>query len=165
MTHEELVNGVLAKLNEIGYSDDVSLITENNTQLTDYIEVAIRDAVVNLDRVNTKEKSVPADGVVVLDEDFVSLVEATGDSWNRAVSVITEKGTAAYNMAMNEYTAPKANSPMVVREGVRKLMFLPNTNGTMVYNAAYGGAGIAGESEARLVIDAAAQIVYNIFKQ
>ena len=75
MTHEELVNGVLAKLNEIGYSDDVSLITENNTQLTDYIEVAIRDAVVNLDRVNTKEKAVPADGVVELGEDFVSLVE------------------------------------------------------------------------------------------
>lgn len=180
MTHEELVDEVLAKLNEIGYSDDMQLITDNGLTLEDYIEIAIKDAVVQLDRVNPKrvflvynepdsgliepgKLVVGADGTVELGEDFVSLIEVEGDGWNRPVSMVTERGTPEYVMAMNEYTAPKANSPMVTRKGKRGLRLMPATGGVMVYNAAYGGTGITGEAESRLVVDAAAQIVYKIF--
>ena len=164
MTHAEIVNEVLAKLNEIGYSDDVSLITDDNTKLTDYIEVAIKDAVMQLDRVNPKEVNIAATGSVELAEDFVSLIEVKGLDWSRAVSVITEKGTPEYIMAMNKYTAPKKNSPMVVREGKRYLVLLPACAGVMIYNAAYDkSVGITGESESRQVINAAAEIVYKIF--
>lgn len=176
MTHEEIVDEVLAKLNEIGYEDDVSLITDDNTRLTDYVEVAIRDAVMQIDRCNPMRigfKSGENDGVNVhisdsgvlnLDLDFVSLIEVEAKEWNRAVSVITEKGTPEYAMAMNEYTRPKANSPMVLRDGTRSVKLLPvPTEGTMVFNAAYKGGGITGEAESRLVVDLAAQIVYKIF--
>lgn len=176
MTHEELVNEVFAKLNEIGYNENVSLITDDNTKLTDYVEVAIRDAVMQIDRCNPKRITFKAggddgmnvpisdSGMLTLDLNFVSLLEVNAKEWNRAVSVITEKGTPEYVMAMNEYTKPKANSPMVLRDGVRSVRLLPvPSEGSMVFNAAYDGNGIMGESESRLVVDLAAQIVYKIF--
>lgn len=164
MTHTELVNEVLVKLNEIGYSDNVSLISDDGLRLTDYIETAIRDAVMQLDRVNPKEVDVAASGVVVLDEDFVSLLEVNGASWKRAVSTITEKGTPEYVMAMNEFTQPGVNTPMVIRESERSLKLLPATSGSMIYNAAYDGEGITGESESRQVVNVAAEIVLKILE-
>lgn len=168
MTHSDLVKGVLAKLNEIGYESEVSLLTDISSaiaDLPDYIDVALKDAVLRLERVNVKDVSI-ADGSVTLPDDFVSVVEIKGSTWKRAVEVVAEVGTPEYIMAMNEFTAPGVNNPVAVRDGARDLKILPQTDGVMLYNAAYDGiSGITGDKEATMVVNLAAEIVYGIFNE
>ena len=164
MTHNELTNGVLARLNEIGYNAGLTLITDDTLNLTEYVEVAIKDAVLRLEGVNLKECSVNYDGTIDLPEDFVSVVKVKCDSWKRAVAVVTEVDTPAYVLAMNQYTAPTKNNPVVVMSGVRKLQAMPSDKGTMLYNAAYDGeSGIKGDKESAQVMELAAEIIYKIF--
>lgn len=166
MEHDEIVNEVLTKLNEHGYtSDELSLITDDSVSLVDYVETAIRDAVTKIDRCNPKGIEIDETGIIALPKDFVSLLEVHGDTWKKVVSIITEKDTPEYNIAMNEYTSPGVHSPMVFRDGIRNLKILPASSGVMYYNASYDGSGITGEYEARLVADLAASIVYKIFGQ
>lgn len=169
MKHQDIVDAVLTKLNEHGYKDDVSLITGDSLTLTDYIEAAIRDAVIQLNRVNVKQMPcVFASGdTIELAEDFVSMLEMSCSEWKKVVTEVTEPGTPQYVMAQNKYTEPGVNNPVVLRMGTRTFKVIPTSSDLKItYNAAYDTAvGIAGESESRMVVDAATQIVLNIFNK
>lgn len=125
MNHEDIKQKVRDILNEHG-GEDVLMISEDRVLLNSYIDVAIPDAVTLLGskghRVNAKvfgnvlSQDVP--------EGYIGLVCLKLKTWNKAVVRETVLGSPEYNMAMNGYTAPKANSPVVFVEG-DKFVALP----------------------------------------
>lgn len=125
MRHDDIIQEVKTILNEHG-GEDMLMISEDRVLLDAYIERAIPDAVTLLGckghRVNANvfgevlSQDVP--------EGYIGLVCLKLKTWNKAVTRETVLGSPEYNMAMNGYTAPKANSPVVFVEG-DKFVALP----------------------------------------
>ena len=135
MGHTEIVQKVRDILNEHVPDGAVSLdgITEDCVRLEDYIESAIPDAVVMLAqkgyRVNvcTDTPQINGANAIILPDDFISLLSVKLDNWNKIITKITEVGTPEYIMAMNEFTTPKANTPMCYKKGTL-LICLPDSD-------------------------------------
>ena len=171
MTHQEIVDKVKSILNEHGEVDALS-IGDDRVQLEKYINVAIPDAVIMLAskgyRVNV-EAATSKGGGGALTIDFISLVYAKDTTWKRAITKVTEVGSAEYNIAMNPYTAPGVNNPMCYvdpQNNGNALLFLPGmeSTGIVQYNKKYDGKNLNAEpKEATAVCYMAAALVLGMF--
>lgn len=180
MTHEDLVTRIKDVLNEHGEPFGLS-IADDTMLLGDYIPVALSDAVAMLGakgyRVNVKSGSVNAaiplgltpvtpSNVIDIPEDFVRLLWMKAAAWKRAVTSLTEMGSPEYVLAMNVYTAPGINSPVVYRDG-DTMVALPFKEDVIdyEYNATYDGAVLnADEKMAKAVVYMAAALVMAFFE-
>lgn len=161
MTHQEIVSKVKTILNEHG--EEIALsISDDRVLIKDYIEAAIPDAVVMLAqrgfRVNVVrvETDNPGDDLMVglmynigedgggeyKDADFISLIKATHPAWKKDVTRLTDINSVEFAMAQNEFTRPKANSPMVWWDEYDGLKCAPFNYGTgenvaFIYNSKY----------------------------
>lgn len=157
MTHQDIVSKVKTILNEHG--EEISLsISDDRVLIKDYIEAAIPDAVVMLAqrgyRVNVV-KVIPREDLQpglmydigedgngeYHDADFISLIKATNPIWKKDVTQLTDINSVEFAMAKNEYTKPKANSPMVWWNERDGLDYEPHGGNddevTYVYNSKY----------------------------
>lgn len=174
MNHAEIVQKVRGILNEHGGDNELS-ITTDRVLLDECIESAIPDAVIILAQrgyaVNVrKSTSVGPDSCAA--PDFISLVSIESPTWNRVVTSITEVGSPEYNMAMNQYTAPKKNSPICYKEvePIQQsvtLHFMPDIDpmaATISFNCKYDGLNLnAGPKEATAVCYMTAALVMGMF--
>lgn len=141
MTHEEIVGKVRMILNEHGAEGTLSL-SEDHVMLDAYIDSAIPDAVTILAqkgyRVNVCNETPGRNATgIVIPDDFISLLTVKFENWKKLVTNITEIGSPEYNMAMNIYTAPKANSPMCYRMGDFLVCLPDGAIEAFEYNAKY----------------------------
>ena len=174
MEHAKIVQKVRDILNEHGGDDGLSIGTDR-VLLDKYIESAIPDAVIMLAqkgyRVNVAKsttissKSCNAPG-------FLSLVSVESPTWNKIVTTLTEIGSPEYIMAMNEFTAPKRNTPICYRtiepilQGVI-LHFMPDVvsdQTEVIFNTEYDGETLNAEpKEATAVCYMTAALVLGMF--
>lgn len=115
MEHAKIVQKVRDILNEHGGDDGLSIGTDR-VLLDEYIESAISDAVIMLAQrgyaVNKKQYTKEDTGTLDENEDFISLVVAKCEEWNRPIHSLTSVDSPVYAMAQNEYTKPGPNSPI-----------------------------------------------------
>ena len=143
MKHGEITQKVRDILNEHG-GDNALSITTDRVLLDEYIECAIPDAVIMLAQkgyaVNVKTVTFEnAEDDLVVNQGFLSLIHCKCVDWKKDVTRLTELDSVEYAMAQNEFTKPKANSPMVVYlPEIDDLVLMPSgANGTVVFNAKY----------------------------
>lgn len=166
MNHEDIKQKVRDILNEHG-GEDVLMISEDRVLLDSYIDVAIPDAVTLLAnkgyRVNAKD--FPDVLATSVPEGYISIVSLKLKSWNKAVTKEVVLGSPEYNIAMNGFTAPKANSPIVFVEGDRFVALPVGDVERGEYNTEYVATeGMnARPKEAAAVCYMAAAIVMGLF--
>lgn len=121
---------------------DLQLSIDTDTvDLDEYIDRALKDAVVMLanlgHRINPKSGMANEQGVFNIPDDFISVIAIRCNGWGRSIGKVAEIGSAEYNVAMNEFTAPKKNSPFAYYDG-DTIICLPQGEGDVEYNAALG---------------------------
>ena len=151
MEHAKIVQKVRDILNEHGGDDGLSIATDR-VLLEEYIESAIPDAVIMLAqkgyRVNVCNDNPAMQGEkILIPDDFISLLAVKFQNWKKMVTRVTEIGSLEYNIAMNTYTAPKANSPMCYRQGDFLVCLPAGDIEGFEYNAQYYPYGEDGEIE------------------
>lgn len=167
MTHADIVQKVRDILNEHGSDNELS-ITTDRVLLDAYIDSAIPDAVTILAqkgyRVNVCNETPGRNATgIVIPDDFISLLTVKFENWKKLVTKITEIGSPEYNMAMNIYTAPKANSPMCYRMGDFLVCLPDGAIEAFEYNAKYVNTLNAETKEATAVCYMAAALVMGMF--
>lgn len=169
--HSDIVARVKDVLSEHGGEVSVDIFADP-VVLEDYIPRAIEDAVTMLAakgfRVNVAEFSgqeINNAYELELPDGYIALLNLKLKGWSVAVTSETAVGSDRYKMAMNPYTKPGKNSPVVYRRG-NVLVCLPKgelDHGE--YNKTYNGTILnAGERETAAVVYMAAALVMGFFE-
>lgn len=191
MTEQEIISKTKAILNEIGEEENFSLLSEDTVKIEEYIKSVIPDAVgiiqmnsparcINKKHADSVNNAISPDlegkCVVVVPNDFVSLIAIKLSNWKRACIVSYGMDSEEYKRQCNPVTMAGAYKPICINgydnEGKRVLILYSTKVATklemFVYEAKYiAGAGIdidAKETVASAVCYMAASLVYSIFE-
>lgn len=170
IAHGDIVARIKDILSEHGGEVSVDIFADP-VVLEDYITRAISDAVtllgakgyrVNVARFTGQEMNLDGLDVPV---DYVALLLLKLDTWNVALTEEVAVGSERYRIAMNVYTKPGKNSPVVYRQG-DLLVCVPHGEVEYgEYNAVYDGKNLnAEEREAAAVAYMAAALVMGFFE-
>jgi len=172
MSEDEIIKKVRDILNEHGGDDDISIATDR-VLLEDYIKSAIPDAVVMLAQkgyaVNKKEVSVSDPGDERAAGEFISLIGAASNGWNKWVTKLTAMDSPEFVMSQNPFTKPGPNTPIVWwDDAIGELFAMPwldDQRVIFIFNKKYiAGEGIDAEpKEATAVCYMTAAIVLGMF--
>ena len=172
MSEDEIIKKVRDILNEHGGDDDISIATDR-VLLEDYIKSAIPDAVVILAQkgyaVNKKKVSVSDRGDERAAGEFISLIGATSNGWNKGVTKLTAMDSPEFVMSQNPFTKPGPNTPIVWwDDAIGELFAMPwldDQRVIFIFNKKYiAGEGIDAEpKEATAVCYMTAAIVLGMF--
>lgn len=191
MTEQEIISKTKAILNEIGEEDNFSLLSEDTVKMEEYIKSVIPDAV-GIVQMNSPVRCInkksgasvnqtlsPVDGkcIVIIPEDFVSLIAIKLACWKRVCITSYGMDSEEYRRQCNPATMAGAYKPVCINgydglTGKRVLMLYSSKADTKLdmffYEAKYThGAGIdidPNESVASAICYMAASLVYSIFE-
>jgi hypothetical protein len=184
MTEAEIITKVRAIMNEVGNDENLTLLSEDTISLDQYIKSVIADAVnlivdnspyrcVNRKSATANVSLVNGAGIIVVPEDYISLIALQLDGWKKIVAKTFELDSEEYKVNANSYTKAGINKPVVFNSydaTGRTLQCYPYASAISLF--AYEGRYTPGGSIALNVNDPVAiaicymcaSLVYGIFE-